>query len=432
MFWLFLFSCSIRGTNSSSSGHRRLLSDVRLSSKRSRGGAGLFKQGVLPSGFPHSVPPEYLDYQVANLIQDGCSYIRGVMSMGRVFEGLGVGLDGASGAAAAAVTIATRDGLSMVGSLAFSSYFKSFFTQNTKSWRLFADLLNNVALAVEIVAPAFPRYFVALLCLSALFRACVGVAAGSTGVVIANHWGEKSSNTAEVSAVNGNQHTLVSLSCLAVTFLINRATEVGVISINPRLLAGSFVALTLLHIAANVRAMRLLALRTLNVSRVKLLARSFIAGTYDDMTPASVARREPLLWLLLPNKLQAMFARIVYYAPLGELEEAGLLPGGALEAKLHQYRDKPYCSLAYKGRAWCGFTGTETALDRMKALLAAEIELRASVDNRAGEDTNVRVDELFPQFMAELRAKGWKTQEAQLLLPRGDVGYRQVSGVKEA
>ena len=129
----------------------------------------------------------------------------------------------------------------------------------------------------------------------------------------------------------------------------------GLISINSRFLAGSFVALTIVHIIANVRAMRILALRSLNISRVKLLARSFMAGHYDEMTPASVARREPLLGLILPRRVQHMFARTIYYAPLGDLESKGTFPAGLLEIKLHQYRDKNYCCLAHKGRAWCAF-----------------------------------------------------------------------------
>ena len=359
--------------------------------------------------------------------------------MGRVFEGLGVGGGDAGGgdpaatAAAAAVTIATRDGLSMIGSLLFSSYFKSFFSQNTKSWRYAADMLNNVALAIEVVAPAFPSAFVALLCLSALLRACVGVAAGSTGVVIANHWGEKTSNTAEVNAVNGNQHTLVSLSLLAVTFLINRATRAGIISIHSRFLAGSFVALTLVHIIANLRAMRVLALRSLNVSRVKLLARSFVASRYDEMTPASVARREPLLGLILPRRVQRAFERTQYYAHLAELEERGVFPAEVLKAKLDQYRDMPYCCIAHRGRAYCSFTGSEEPLDRAKGILLAELELRAAkhanvhAHHGVVEDTKARGDELFPQFWAQLEEKGWKTGGEQLLLPQGELGYRRAT-----
>ena len=169
--------------------------------------------------------------------------------------------------------------------------------------------------------------------------------------------------------------------------------------------------------------MRILALRSLNISRVKLLARSFMAGHYDEMTPASVARREPLLGLILPRRVQHMFARTIYYAPLGDLESKGTFPAGLLEIKLHQYRDKNYCCLAHKGRAWCAFTGSETALDRAKALFAAEAEIWATPYN---EDVNARVEELFPEFMAYLKDKGWKSEESQLLLPRGDVVYRRI------
>lgn len=51
----------------------------------------LFKSTFLPVGYPDSVPPEYLQFQIWNTIQDLCSYLRGIMSTRAVLEGLGVG-----------------------------------------------------------------------------------------------------------------------------------------------------------------------------------------------------------------------------------------------------------------------------------------------------------------------------------------------------
>ena len=45
----------------------------------------------LPVGFPLSVPPEYFRFQCWNLVQDCCSYLRGIMSTQAVLLGMGVG-----------------------------------------------------------------------------------------------------------------------------------------------------------------------------------------------------------------------------------------------------------------------------------------------------------------------------------------------------
>ena len=46
------------------------------------------KSTFLPEGYPHTVPPEYLTFQMWNLIQDFCSYLRGILSTQAILEGL--------------------------------------------------------------------------------------------------------------------------------------------------------------------------------------------------------------------------------------------------------------------------------------------------------------------------------------------------------
>ena len=49
------------------------------------------KSIFLPVGFPVSVPPEYFRFQCWNLLQDSCSYLRGIMSTQAILLGMGVG-----------------------------------------------------------------------------------------------------------------------------------------------------------------------------------------------------------------------------------------------------------------------------------------------------------------------------------------------------
>jgi hypothetical protein len=37
-------------------------------------------------------------------------------------------------------------------------------------WRLFADLINDVALFLDMLAPSWPRLFLPLICLSSIFK----------------------------------------------------------------------------------------------------------------------------------------------------------------------------------------------------------------------------------------------------------------------
>lgn len=51
----------------------------------------LLTSTFLPTGYPHSVPPDYLKFQAWYLTQDMCSYFRAIMSTKALLQGLGVG-----------------------------------------------------------------------------------------------------------------------------------------------------------------------------------------------------------------------------------------------------------------------------------------------------------------------------------------------------
>jgi hypothetical protein len=44
-------------------------------------------------------------------------------------------------------------------------------------WRLFADLINDVALLLDMLAPMWPHLFLPLICISSVFKAMCGVSA---------------------------------------------------------------------------------------------------------------------------------------------------------------------------------------------------------------------------------------------------------------
>lgn len=106
----------------------------------------------LPVGFPSSVRAEYVEYQLWDTVQALSSYLRGIFSTRAVLASAGVGDESAS-PLAAAVTWVLRDGLGMVASLALSFGAGSSFDGRLKEWRLFADVINDVGLTLDMAAP---------------------------------------------------------------------------------------------------------------------------------------------------------------------------------------------------------------------------------------------------------------------------------------
>jgi hypothetical protein len=47
-----------------------------------------------------------------------------------------------------------------------------------------ADLLNDLAMTLDLLSPLFPAYFLMLVCSASIFRSIVGVAGGCSRVLI--------------------------------------------------------------------------------------------------------------------------------------------------------------------------------------------------------------------------------------------------------
>lgn len=92
-------------------------------------------------------------------------------------------------ASALAATIAwlLKDGLGMVTRILFAWMNSSSLDADCKRWRLIADVLNDAAISLDLLAAMFPQSFTALICLSSMFRAVVGVAGAATRNTIINH-----------------------------------------------------------------------------------------------------------------------------------------------------------------------------------------------------------------------------------------------------
>uniref|UniRef100_A0A914UPW7 RUS family member 1 n=1 Tax=Plectus sambesii TaxID=2011161 RepID=A0A914UPW7_9BILA len=145
-----------------------------------------FMDVFLPQGYPESVTDDYMEYQMWDTIQAFASSITGALATEAVLKGAGVG-DETATALAATMTWLMKDGTGMVGRIIFAWARGTQLDSDCKKWRLVADILNDTAIMIDLLAPHFRFIFTYLVCLSSLCRSIVGVAGGATRAALTQH-----------------------------------------------------------------------------------------------------------------------------------------------------------------------------------------------------------------------------------------------------
>ncbi|XP_053909012.1 RUS family member 1, partial [Cuculus canorus] len=226
---------------------------------------------LLPQGFPDSVSPDYVRYQCWDSAQALCSSLSGSLSTRALLTAVGVG-DASATVTGAALAWLLRDGVGIVTRITFAWLQGSHLDCEAKQWRLAADLLNDVALVTELLAPVWPRAGPALLLLAAAVKCVVGVAGGATRAALAVHQA-RSDNVADVAAKDGSQETLVNGVGLLLALVL-----LPLLDGRPWLTAAVAVLLVVGHVVANVGAVRSLCLRAPNRPRLRLALRAALRG----------------------------------------------------------------------------------------------------------------------------------------------------------
>ena len=240
----------------------------------------IFADLFLPIGYPHSTGEGYLAYQFYDSLQGICSYLRGVVSTSAVLMAAGVG-DAEATAMSAAVAWAMRDGLGMIGGLLFSYLASSQFDQCVKEYRLFADVINDVGLTLDMLAPHAGRSRVLYVTsLATVCKTMCGMAAGATKGSITHHFAIRG-NMADLNAKESTQETLVSLLGMIMGIGLARylhALEKKEIDAAQLISWVIFVILTIVHVWANYLGVKLLRLRTLNRERAEVALKDVVVA----------------------------------------------------------------------------------------------------------------------------------------------------------
>ncbi|XP_040320558.1 RUS family member 1 isoform X3 [Herpailurus yagouaroundi] len=339
----------------------------------------------LPQGFPDSVSPDYLPYQLWDSVQAFASSLSGSLATHAVLLGIGVGNAKASVSAATATWL-VKDSTGMLGRIIFAWWKGSKLDCNAKQWRLFADILNDVAMFLEIMAPIYPIFFTVTICTSNLAK-----------------------------------ETLVNLAGLLVSLLM-----LPLVSDCPGFSLGCFFFLTALHIYANYRAVRALVIETLNEGRLRLVLKHFLQRG-EVLGPTSANQMEPLWTGFWPSQSLSLGV------PLHRLTSSVFDLQQLVEGHQEPYLLRWDLSQNQVQVVLSQMAGPETILRAATHGLVLEAlqgdgplprgleELRNQL--RAGpekdnwvivRDTHQVLDKLFPKFLKGLQDAGWKTEKHQL------------------
>uniref|UniRef100_A0A671KG75 RUS1 family protein C16orf58 homolog n=1 Tax=Sinocyclocheilus anshuiensis TaxID=1608454 RepID=A0A671KG75_9TELE len=265
--------------------------------------SGVFKSVFLPQGYPESVSEDYVQYQLWDTVQVQVS-LSGTLATQASLRGVGVGNQEAT-VAAATITWLLRDGTGMLGRILFA-WLKG----------LFADILNDVAMFMEIAAPHFPPFFTLIVCIAGIFKSIVGVAGGATRAALTVHQARRN-NMADISAKDGSQETLVNLAGLLVSLAL-----IPLVTDNPLLTFILFFLFTVLHLFANYKAVRSVVMETLNEARLSIVLHQYLLHG-QLLSPVEANQKEPVFLSLgrtVPIKLGVRLGDIVQEP--GELQLA--------------------------------------------------------------------------------------------------------------
>ncbi|KAK2893502.1 hypothetical protein Q8A73_015986 [Channa argus] len=267
---------------------------------------GVFKSVFLPQGYPESVSEDYLQYQFWDTVQAFSSSLSGTLATQASLKGVGVGNQEAT-VAAATVTWLLKDGTGMLGRILFAWQKGSKLDSEAKKWRLFADILNDIAMFMEILAPYFPPFFTLIVCTAGIFKSIVGVAGGATRAALTVHQARRD-NMADISAKDGSQETLVNLAGLLVSLIL-----IPLVTDNPILTLSLFFLFTILHLFANYKAVRSVVMETFNEARLSIVLHQYLIDK-RILSPFEANQKEPVFFecrKIVPIKLGVRLQEVV-------------------------------------------------------------------------------------------------------------------------
>ncbi|CAN6487110.1 unnamed protein product [Victoria cruziana] len=245
---------------------------------------------MLPEDYPESVSSDYLEYSIWRAVQSIASQVNGVLTTQALLYAVGLGKGAIP--AAAAINWVIKDGIGYLSKIMLSKYGRHFDV-HPKGWRLFADLLENIAYGLELLTPAFPQLFVLIGAAAGAGRSAASmIQAATRSCFYAGFAAQR--NFAEVIA-KGEAQGMVSKSAgiMLGIALANYVASSGTLT------AISFGVVTALHMLCNIKSYQSIQLRSLNPYRASLVFSEYLLG--GQVPPIKEVNDEEPLFPSIPS-----------------------------------------------------------------------------------------------------------------------------------
>ncbi|KAI0777349.1 vitamin B6 photo-protection and homoeostasis-domain-containing protein [Trametes elegans] len=440
---------------------------IRSEKVSSRGGWRRVLSNVfLPEGYPATI---------WNALQAFCSSLAGLFASRAVLQGKTAhGVGNASASATNAIFLSVlQDVYSRLTTVLAAYYFGTSLYPEAKTYRLLADVLNDGAIICDTLSPhlahfAFSTEYpffvpvtdsclrIVALCMSGALRALCGSVAGGSKAALTVHFataGERPGDVGDLSAKDGSKETVLALLGMLCGSVVLHYVH------SARTTYMVLFSLIFCHLAANVVAVRLIAMRVFNRQRASIAwsayRTSFEAEGGMKSKPAvpnhlAVAREEHIFTdaasIPSPRQCRAGVCQCVLGAPFSQISSSTSTPSGVwrifstrtpsprlndeqVSALLKVFSDEKYIlwftsdadhspSLAVVLKDGHG------PLDHLKAWAHAH-ELAHACAGRTPKTFDAqlgvvstsleRVSRMFSGFVDMARAAGWKTEEGALV-----------------
>ncbi|OJA08985.1 hypothetical protein AZE42_08059 [Rhizopogon vesiculosus] len=425
----------------------------------------------LPAGYPNTVTPDYVHYQIYNDVQEFCSSLSGLLASRGALEGFGVGDASASATQALLLTV-LKDVCSRFTTIIGAYYFGTSLYPETKTFRFLADVINDTSIVLDTISPYLTTISLSTvspyvpsgstlqiiaLCMSGAMRSLCGLVAGGSKAALTDHFASpvnSKGDVGELNAKSASRSTVVALTGVLLGTLI-----VPYITTRTSTYTALFV-LVLGHLLANYLAVRSVVLRSLNRQRSAILWSTFRNSTRDGdahrsitLTPTEVSHREIILDV--PSRIRdALSTRVIGHGSLGVSVQYAMTRCNTSHVlrMLQHFHEEPYVLfIADRNGLWgrpgpgilvCFKEGYDS-LDQLRAWLHA-LEIAATwsalptSSPTASETENIVLEthetlrRQFSRFMQCLKEAGWNIEEdAMMMGSPGSVIMGQESSEKK-
>ncbi|KAK9788157.1 hypothetical protein WJX73_001836 [Symbiochloris irregularis] len=238
-------------------------------------GREALKGFALPRGWPSSVTPDYLSYQVRAVPSHITGWISVSLATSSLLRALGAS-PGPAGTAASAAAIKwiTKDGIGAAGRLLVGGRLGGVFDEDPRRWRLMAEIFTTIGLSLEIATAFNPGAFVVLAGSGNFFKA-VGKGLGRPCFrIIQTHFALQN-NVGDISAKEEVWEVAAQLTGLASSVAILRAIEASHV---PIAVLPAWGAAQSAHVILRYFSLRTLQFSFLNQKRACAAVHAHIRG----------------------------------------------------------------------------------------------------------------------------------------------------------